>query len=73
MPFGGTSPELLASLHQFWVGGVGQGLYRLVVPNRERVALVSVESETVSDTPRSPTLQRGEGVPIVDPTHPIQR
>jgi hypothetical protein len=63
---------LLAGLHEFWVGGVGEGLYHLVVLGAERVALVIVESEAVRDTPRSPMLQRGEGGPIVDPMHPIQ-
>ena len=34
----------------------------------ERVALVIVQSEAVRYRPRSPTLQRGERVPIVGPT-----
>jgi hypothetical protein len=73
VPFGGTSPELLAVLHQFSVGGVGDCFYRLVVLGPERVAMVIIQSEAVRHTLPSPTLRRGEAVPIVDPTHPIQR
>jgi len=66
-------PESLAGLHEFGAGTVGERLYRLVVLGVERVALVVVQTKAVRDTPRRPALQRGERVPVVNSTQPVQR